>query len=211
VTGGVARPARTRPPRFPLPARIAARYSRLLAGPSPHRSVRRGDRSRPLRVPVPSICERSIRLRRYVRPRNSAIIPATQQRIFFWLCSTAQPDSRSFDNRWRLQQRARPVSWFLHCRARCQRKRAGLGVRCVRTHGTPRCFWMSARDRLYAQSVLGRSGIGYGRQTLVIRDDDLGAVDHDHVGFLQLAELPADVRPGKTQVAAQLRLRKGEL
>jgi len=150
-------------------------------------------------------------LRRYVRPRNSAIIPATQQRIFFWLCSTAQPDGRLFDNRWRLQQRARPVSWFLHCRARCQRKRAGLGVRCVRTHGTPRCFWMSARDRLYAQSVFGRSGIGYGRQTLIIRDDDLGAVDHDHVGFLQLAELPADVRPGKTQVAAQLRLRKGEL
>jgi hypothetical protein len=40
-------------------------------------------------------------LREYVRPRSSAIIPATQQRIFFWLCSTAQPDSRLFDIRWK--------------------------------------------------------------------------------------------------------------
>jgi hypothetical protein len=203
VTAGALRGPRTRPPRFPLPARITGRYGRLLAG-HPRTGLSDGDRSRPLRVPVPSSASVAFALRRYVRPRNSAIIPATQQSIFFWLCSTAQPDSCLFDNRGKAAA-AGETGWFRHCRARCQRKRAGLGVRCVRTHGTPRCFWMSARDRLYAQSVLGRSGIGYSRQALIISDDDLGA-DHDHL-VPSAAELPLTFLE-KDPGSAQLRLRK---
>ena len=63
------------------------------------------------------------------------------------------------------------------------------------------------RGPLPRLSSMGRGTVSNLREALFVGNNDLRAVDPDHIGISQMAQLPADVGPREAQILSQVSLR----
>src|SRR5262245_13161649 len=79
----------------------------------------------------------------------------------------------------------------------------GFGVQCGLRRAPQSVCGALIRGSPVCASVLGERARNL-RQAIVVENDDLGALDLDDVGFPQLTQLAAHIRPGETEVVAKL-------